>query len=186
MDSNALADLREAFKSGKTRSLVWRRSQLLAVRALLTENEQALAQALFEDLRKPIFEACGLEILATVKDVDLVLEGLEGWLAPQFVPVPALTLPATHEIIYQPYGVCLIMSPFNYPINLTLAPLIGCIAAGNVAVVKPSELCTSCETLLQKLFIKVTTTYLSYSFISYFLMHCHMLCSTWIQSVSRL
>lgn len=162
-------DLRTSFKSGKTRSLTWRKSQLIAMRTLLIENEQSLAQALYDDLRKPRFEASGMEILVTIKEVDHAINHLEEWLIPQYVSVPALALPATHEITYHPYGVCLIVSPFNYPINLTLAPLIGCIAAGNVAVVKPSELSSSCEALLQKLFTKVIPhAYIEVLLLTYF------------------
>ena len=70
---------------------------------------------------------------------------------PVYTKIPAVALPGTSEYIYEPYGVCLIVGAFNFPVILTLSPLVGAICAGNCAVIKPSEIAVHCEKLLNEL-----------------------------------
>jgi acyl-CoA reductase-like NAD-dependent aldehyde dehydrogenase len=97
------------------------------------------------------FEAAGLEILPLTLETDHVMNNLKSWMRPTFTKLPALVAPSTSEILYEPLGVVLIIAPFNYPIYLALAPLMGAIAAGNCALLKPSEISTASEKLLTKL-----------------------------------
>ena len=83
-----------------------------------------------------------------IMEVDFFLKELPKYTEPIFKPLASMILPATSEIVYEPYGVALIISPFNFPINLSLVPIIGAIASGNCVLLKPSELSTNCEKLL--------------------------------------
>ncbi|MGP4052761.1 aldehyde dehydrogenase family protein [Streptomyces sp. 2A115] len=133
--------LRATFNSGVTRSLDWRVSQLQRLRALLVENEQELIEALWADLRKNAAEAKVQEIDFTVADIDEALANLESWLEPRPVEVPAHFGPTTTAYTtYDPLGVVLVISPWNFPLHLLIDPIIGALAAGNTVVAKPSEM----------------------------------------------
>jgi aldehyde dehydrogenase (NAD+) len=131
--------LRASFDSGRTRPLEWRRGQLQQMRAMLQEQEAALLGALAADLGKPATEAYAADVGFLYGDLDLTLKHLGKWTKPQRVPTPIVVKPARAQIIREPLGVALIIGPWNYPVQLVLAPLIGAIAAGNCAVLKPSE-----------------------------------------------
>ncbi|MGW5877436.1 aldehyde dehydrogenase family protein [Nocardiopsis terrae] len=135
-----VARLRAAFDSGRTKPISWRRAQLRALRRMLTEERPALEKALKDDLGKPPVEAHTTEIGFVVNEIDHTLRHLTSWLRPQRVSVPMALAPARARRVREPLGTVLIVSPWNYPVNLALAPLVGAIAAGNSAVVKPSEL----------------------------------------------
>ncbi|GHC81499.1 aldehyde dehydrogenase [Nocardiopsis terrae] len=135
-----VARLRAAFDGGRTKPISWRRAQLRALRRMLTEERPALEKALKDDLGKPPVEAHTTEIGFVVNEIDHTLKHLASWLRPQRVSVPMALAPARARRVREPLGTVLIVSPWNYPVNLALAPLVGAIAAGNSAVVKPSEL----------------------------------------------
>ncbi|MFC8660710.1 aldehyde dehydrogenase family protein [Streptomyces sp. NPDC057199] len=133
--------LRATFNTGVTRPLDWRVSQLQRLRALLVENEQELLDALWADLRKSAAEAKMQEIDFTVADNDEALANLESWLQPRPVEVPAHFGPTTTAFTtYDPLGVVLVIAPWNFPLHLLIAPIIGALAAGNTVVAKPSEM----------------------------------------------
>lgn len=135
-----VARLRAAFAAGRTKPVSWRRAQLRALRQLLTEERATLEKALKTDLGKPPVEAHTTEIGFVVTEIDHTLKHLSSWLRPQRVPVPMALAPARARRVREPLGTVLIVSPWNYPVNLALSPLVGAIAAGNAAVIKPSEL----------------------------------------------
>ncbi|SCK48017.1 NAD-dependent aldehyde dehydrogenases [Streptomyces sp. SceaMP-e96] len=143
--------LRETFATGRTRSLVWRRRQLNALHALLTEQTPALTEALRRDLGKSPVETLTSEVRLVTNEIDHTLRHLHRWLRPQRVPVPAALLPARARTVREPLGVVLIISPWNYPVQLSLAPLVGALAAGNCAVLKPSELAPATSAELARL-----------------------------------
>ncbi|MEV6607949.1 aldehyde dehydrogenase family protein [Kutzneria sp. NPDC051319] len=132
--------LRAAFRSGRTKPLSWRREQLAALRAMLTEQEDAFAEALFADLAKNAAEAKRTEIHFVVREIDHTLENLDAWLAPEDAELPERLLPGRGTVVREPLGVVLVIGPWNYPLQLVLAPLVGALAAGNAGVLKPSEL----------------------------------------------
>ncbi|MFF9687234.1 aldehyde dehydrogenase family protein [Streptomyces sp. NPDC014623] len=138
--AEVVARLRDTFRTGRTRDLAWRTAQLTRLRALLTERGDALAEALRADLGKSRKEAYRTEIDFTVREIDHTLERLEGWLEPEPAPVPAVLKGATAHTVQDPLGVVLVIAPWNYPVQLLLAPLVGALAAGNAVVAKPSEL----------------------------------------------
>ena len=118
---------------------------------LLTENEDAIAAALKSDVGKPHFEASFTEIVTCETEIRSMLDELDHWMKPTSYPTPAALLPGSSYVMREPYGVVLIIAPFNYPIQLTILPLIAAISAGNCAVIKPSELTPASTKLLCEL-----------------------------------
>ncbi|MBU1385714.1 MAG: aldehyde dehydrogenase family protein [Alphaproteobacteria bacterium] len=143
--------LRGAFNSGLTRDLAWRQDQLAALERMMVENEAAIAEALKADLGKPFGEASTAEIDFVRKEAAQARKLLPRWSRPQWTPTPLAIQPGKSFIEAAPYGVTLIIGAWNYPFQLVLAPLVGAIAAGNCAVIKPSELAVQSSALLKRL-----------------------------------
>ncbi|MEV6976981.1 aldehyde dehydrogenase family protein [Kitasatospora sp. NPDC093806] len=143
--------LRATFRSGRTKPPAWRLGQLQALRSLLTEQSDALLAALNADLGKGAAEAYRTEVAFTVNELDHTVEHLEEWLRPKPAAVPDAFLPAAARVVRDPLGVVLIIAPWNYPLQLALAPLVGALAAGNTAVVKPSELAPATSAAIARL-----------------------------------
>jgi aldehyde dehydrogenase (NAD+) len=135
-----LAVLRETFERGITLDLRWRRSQLLALERFLIECEGEIAAAVQDDFRKSAAETFLTETGYLRGEIRFALKYLKSWMKPRRVSIPLIYQPSIGSYTYEPYGVVLIIGAWNYPFNLCLAPLISVIAAGNCAIVKPSEL----------------------------------------------
>lgn len=147
--ATAVARLRATFRTGRTKPVEWRTTQLRRLREMLTEKGPDLATALHADLGKSSTEAYRTEIDFTIREIDHTLDRLAEWLRPEPAPVPAhLGADATAWTQYDPLGVVLVIAPWNYPAQLLLAPLVGALAAGNAVVVKPSELAPATSTVL--------------------------------------
>ncbi len=131
---------RAFFSSGKTREHAFRVEQLRKLRDAIRSREDPVMEALKEDLGKPPFESYAGEIGILYLEIAHTLRHLNEWMKTRSVPTPILHFPSTSAIHWQPYGAALIIGPWNYPFQLILAPLVGAIAAGNCAVLKPSEL----------------------------------------------
>ncbi|NTV05307.1 MAG: aldehyde dehydrogenase family protein [Chlorobiaceae bacterium] len=134
-----LAVLRETFDRGITRDLLWRRSQLLALERFLIEREREIAAAVYDDFRKSTAETFLTETGYLRGEIRVALKCLASWMKTRRVSIPLIYQPSKGYYFREPYGVVLIIGAWNYPLNLCLAPLISAIAAGNCAVVKPSE-----------------------------------------------
>ncbi|GAA2782378.1 aldehyde dehydrogenase family protein [Kitasatospora paracochleata] len=145
------ARLRAAFATGRTKPLAWRLAQLAALRSLLTDRTEALLTALHSDLGKGAREAYRTEIAFTLNELDHTVAHLEEWLRPRPAAVPENFRPAEARVVRDPLGVVLIIAPWNYPLQLALAPLVGALAAGNAALVKPSELAPATSAALAEL-----------------------------------
>ncbi|MGP4002305.1 aldehyde dehydrogenase family protein [Streptomyces sp. 8N706] len=149
-----VARLRATFRSGRTKPIAWRREQLTRLRALFTENREAIADALHVDLHKPRAEAYATEVDFPVREIDHTLEHLEEWLRPEPVDPAALAhLPvgSSAGTRYEPLGTVLVIAPWNYPVQLLLVPVVGALASGNTAVLKPSELTPAGSALIARL-----------------------------------
>lgn len=146
-----VADVRAHFDSGLTRPLAWRYAQLDGLDAMLREHRDRWADALQADLGKHPTEAFLTETGYLLGEIAHIRSKLKGWLRPKRVSVPPTVAPARAHIVREPLGVVLIIAPWNYPLTLSISPLIGAIAAGNAAVVKPSELAPATSALLAKL-----------------------------------
>lgn len=138
--TSLLLQQRQYFNSGATRPLAFRLEQLKKLKALIRDYEPQILQALRQDLHKPNFEGYLAEILASTREIDYALRHLAQWTKPRPVPISLETFPAQARIYADPLGVVLIISPWNYPFGLALSPLVGALAAGNCAMIKPSEL----------------------------------------------
>ena len=143
--------LRTAFDSGATKPLGWRVAQLRALRQLLTERAPELEDALLADLAKNPTESQIAEIGFVVGEIDHMLRNLRRWLRPKRVSVPGALLPAKASTMLEPVGVVLIIAPWNYPVQLLLAPLVGALAAGNAVLLKPSELAPATSAAMARL-----------------------------------
>jgi len=139
------------FNSHITRDLKWRRQQLLQIKRLVIENESAFIKALHQDLNKPELEAWTTEVSYVTGDVDHMLKHLKSWSKARKVKTPIVAQPGWSYIQAEPQGTVLIMGAWNYPMQLVFAPLIAVIAAGNCAVIKPSELAPQTSKLVAEL-----------------------------------
>ncbi|HEY9175661.1 MAG TPA: aldehyde dehydrogenase [Verrucomicrobiae bacterium] len=142
-------------QSGATRPLEFRRAQLQKLRDALEASEAALLGALHADLRKPAAEAYLGEVGFVLSEIRHTLRNLPAWMKPQPRRVPLLAWPGQGFIHPEPFGVALIIGPWNYPLQLLLLPLVGAVAAGNCAVLKPSELAPHTAAAVAKLIREV-------------------------------
>jgi aldehyde dehydrogenase (NAD+) len=131
---------RAFFQTGTTRSLDFRREQLRKFSAALERHESHLLAALQADLRKSSFQGYTSELGLLQAEIRHALKNLSRWSAPARRRTPWFVAPARGWVQPEPFGVALILGPWNYPIQLLLVPLVSAIAAGNCAVLKPSEL----------------------------------------------
>jgi aldehyde dehydrogenase (NAD+) len=132
--------LRKTFRSGVTKPKSWRIQQLLGMQRLMREGKSELCTALLKDLHKSEVEGYFTEINLVEHEIQHMLDHIDEYIKPEKVNTDPLNLPGWSRIYKDPLGVCLIMGAWNYPVQLTLLPLVGCLAAGNVAVVKvPSD-----------------------------------------------
>lgn len=150
MDSfeDKLQQLREAFKAGRTRPAEFRAAQLQGLGRFLRDNKQQLQEALAQDLHKSAFESEVSEMAISQAEVDLALRNLRSWMKDEKVSKNLATQLDSAFIRKEPFGLVLIIVPWNYPLNLTLVPLVGAIAAGNCVVLKPSETSKATEKIL--------------------------------------
>jgi aldehyde dehydrogenase (NAD+) len=143
-----LERLRETFRSGRTRDHDWRRAQLGGLLTLLDRHEAELIAALRADLRRPALEGYAADVGLTAAGIRTLRRRFASWARPRRVFPGLPALPGTATVRPEPLGVGLIIAPWNYPVQLTLAPLACALAAGNAAVVKPSELAPATAALL--------------------------------------
>ena len=137
-------ELRESFKAKALASYGKRVSVLKAARAAIVANYDAAVAALNEDLKRDDSVSMG-EINTCLTEIDVQLANLARWMRPEPKSTHMLMTPGHTEVRREPYGVVLVIGPFNYPMNLCLAPAIGALAAGNCVVLKPSEQTTATE-----------------------------------------
>lgn len=142
---------RQYFNSGKTRSLEFRLGQLKALKQAIQRHEKEISEALQQDFGKPGFEAYATEVGFVLEEISFTLKHLPEWMEAEQVKTPLVHQPAQSRILHEPLGVCLIIGPWNYPFQLMIAPLIGAMAAGNCAMLKPSELTPRTSAVVQRL-----------------------------------
>ena len=142
---------REYFLSGATRDVEFRIKTLDKLIKILQRAEKDVYEALRQDLRKPVFEAYLSELGLILEDAKFARSQLRIWTQPEEPSMPLAHWPASARVTREPYGTVLIISPWNYPLDLALSPLVGAIAAGNTAVIKPSEMAPHTSALIKKL-----------------------------------
>ncbi|KXS22462.1 aldehyde dehydrogenase family 3 member B1 [Gonapodya prolifera JEL478] len=149
-----VATARATFLSGRTRSLSWRKEQLRALYRMLDENSDAIIQAVQRDFGKPTTEAFMVEVILNLNHIVYCLKNIDKWTKPDHPEKGLMELGADLSIRHEPYGVSLIIAPWNYPWALIVKPLTCALTAGNVAICKPSELTPNCAALMGELFPK--------------------------------
>lgn len=142
---------RAYFRSGETKSVSFRLRTLNTLKSLVLKHEQDILDAVKQDLNKSELEAKRAEVGLVISEIDYMVENLEEWAAMKEVPTPASHEGARSFIKPEPFGSALVIAPWNYPFQLAVTPLVGSIAAGNTAVLKPSELTPKTSALLSAL-----------------------------------
>lgn len=154
-DSEIIADISEKqqrfFRTGKTKKIEFRKEQLNRLKEVLQENEEDLLNALQQDFGKPPFETYGTELGQLYNEINLCISKISKWSKPQRVSGALVNFPSRNYIYSEPYGMCLVIGAWNYPVLLALQPAISAIAAGNTVVVKPSELVAKTSHLLAQI-----------------------------------
>lgn len=134
-----VAAQRAYFMTGATRTEAFRREMLFRLQAAIRQNEQRIAEAVQKDLGKQPFETYMCETGIVLDEIRYHLRHLHGWMKPRRVRTPLAQFPSRSFLSPEPYGVALIMSPWNYPVQLCFTPLVGAISGGNCALIKPSD-----------------------------------------------
>ena len=142
---------REYFKKGETLSFDFRCYEIKKLKKAVIAYEKKLMEALNKDLGKSEFEAYETEFAVFYTEVENALSNIRKWMRTKTVKTPIFSFPAKSRIYATPKGVVLIMSPWNYPVLLTLSPLLYAIAAGNCAVVKPSRYSKNVSSVLKEM-----------------------------------
>ena len=152
MDIQELVRAQRAyFLSGATRPYAFRMEQLKKLQRALQTNEKLLEQAMYQDFRKAPMEVYMCETGMVLEEVRFHLKHLKGWMRERAVPTPLAQFHAKSFVSPEPYGVALIISPWNYPVQLCLSPLVGAISGGNCAIVKPSAYAPATSAAIAKL-----------------------------------
>ena len=139
------------FYTGDTRNIDYRICALKKLKCVIKKHEKEIINALHEDLGKSEFEAYGTEIGFVLDSIGNFIKHLKNWAKTKKVRTPLHQFLSKGYIMYEPYGTVLIIGPFNYPFQLLIEPLVGAIAAGNCAVLKPSESTPTVSTLVKKI-----------------------------------
>ncbi|WP_270179689.1 aldehyde dehydrogenase [Alkalihalobacillus sp. CinArs1] len=142
---------KDYFHTGETKEFSFRKQQLEKLRDAIKEYEEEVLHALKTDLHKSEWEAYTTEIGFLLEEIKFTIKHLKEWMKPESVKTPMTHIGSKSHIHSEPFGVTLIIAPWNYPFQLQLAPLVGAIAAGNCAVLKPSELTPTVSHVLAKL-----------------------------------
>jgi len=151
MNHELLSSLRTFFNSGETRPYEFRKKQLLSLKNVLVAHEQEIYDALYKDLKKSPEESYAAELGLILSEIRYTLKNLRQWMLPQVMGTDLVNLPSASSVTRVPKGVVLIIGPWNYPLQLLLIPLVGAIAGGNVAILKPSEFSSNIAKLVDKM-----------------------------------
>jgi aldehyde dehydrogenase (NAD+) len=147
----SIENLRAYFLTGATQSYDFRLNQLKRLKKVVLESEKELYQALYADLKKTDEDAWATEIGFFLSELNDTIEHLKSWMQPNTVATNLVNQPSTSYTIQEPLGVVCIIAPWNYPFQLLFTPLIGAIAGGNCAVLKPSEFAPATAKVMGKI-----------------------------------
>ena len=149
-----LTEQRHFFASGKTKNVAFRIEQLKILKKIITEEEINIQNALKADLNKSKFESYLSEIGLCLEEINYAIKHIKSWAKPQKVNTPLTQFLASSQIYSEPLGIVLIIGAWNYPFQLMILPLVGAIAAGNCAILKPSELAINTSQVLSNIINK--------------------------------
>ncbi len=146
-----LENQKKFFVSGKTLDLKYRLENLRKLRSLILSHEQDIKDALWSDFHKPECEVISSEIQFVLTELNLAIRKLRSWARPKRVRTPIVHIIARSYIHYQPYGQVLVLSPWNFPFQLSLVPVLGALAAGNCVVLKTSQRVPHTSRVIEKI-----------------------------------
>lgn len=146
-----LQPLRNFYDGYHTRSYLFRKQQLVKLKAAILQHENNLYEALYSDLKKNKEESWVTEVGFVIAEINHTLKHLKSWMQPKKVATNLMNFPSKSFVCNEPLGVVLIIGPWNYPLQLLFTPLIGAIAAGNCAVLKPSEFAPASSLVMKKI-----------------------------------
>ena len=149
--SGQLKKMRNYFEGGETRPYEFRKQQLKKFKEVILRYEDEIYAALYSDLKKSKEESYASELGLLIAEINVTVKNLRRWMQPQTAKTDLVNLPSRSKIYRDPLGVVLIIAPWNYPLQLLLIPLVGAIAGGNCAVVKPSELAPATAALIDRI-----------------------------------
>jgi aldehyde dehydrogenase (NAD+) len=147
----ALQMMRKHFDTGTLIPYEYRKQQLIKLKQSVLKNEKEISEALYTDMKKSAEEAYATETGLLLAELNTSIKNLYSWMKPKSVSTNLVNLPSTSKIYRDPLGVVLIIAPWNYPLQLSLVPLVGAIAGGNCVVVKPSELAPATALIIDKI-----------------------------------
>lgn len=153
--SNYIENQENYFRNGNTLPISKRKKLLKNLKKEILSNEDKIFQALNNDLRKSNYETYLTEIGILISEIDLFLSNLKKWAKPKKVKSSLLSFPSSDYIYSEPYGKVLIISPWNYPFQLAVLPLMSAVAAGNTVVLKPSEHAPNTSSLIKEIIEKI-------------------------------
>jgi aldehyde dehydrogenase (NAD+) len=156
--NDLIGSQRDFFLSGKTKDVAFRIDALTTLGNMIRSHETELMIALKKDLNKSNFDSYISELGILLEEIRFTLKHIKDWTQPRKVKTALTQIGSKGYVYSEPYGVALIISPWNYPLQLAIAPLIGAIAAGNCAVIKPSELTPETSKLMAELISKTFPT----------------------------
>jgi aldehyde dehydrogenase (NAD+) len=149
--NSAFSDLQKTLSDRRKEPVKRRKERLQKLRQWIHANRTSIHQAMYNDFRKAATEVDAIEIFHVLNEIKLALENLDDWAKPKVVDAPVTMLGTRSFIQYEPRGVCLIISPWNYPFSLAAGPLVAALAAGNAVFLKPSELTPHVASLLGRM-----------------------------------
>lgn len=146
-----VSKLQKHYKTGSTKSVETRISNLKRFKQAILSNEKGIYEALYNDLRKSEEETLLTEIGLVIKEIDHHIKHLRKWSKTKRVSTPLYLLPSSSHLKNEPLGVIMIIAPWNYPFQLLMNPLVGAISAGNCVMLKPSEFCIHTNAVMEKI-----------------------------------
>jgi aldehyde dehydrogenase (NAD+) len=149
--NNELLSLRRFYETGATLTYAFRKQQLQLFKQAVIKYEQEIYDALYKDLKKSPEESYATENGLLLAEINVTLKHLKQWMSPQSTGINLVNLPSSGKLYPDPLGVVLIISPWNYPFQLSLIPFVGAIAAGNCVVLKPSESAPATAAIIEKI-----------------------------------
>lgn len=154
-DISSLEKMRQYFNGGASRSYTFRKEQLRKLKASILDHEQDLYDALHTDLKKSPEESWVTELGFVIAEINTAIKNLRFWMKPERKRTNLVNFPSSSRVMKEPLGVVLVIGPWNYPFMLLLTPVVGAIAAGNCAVLKPSEFVPATGAVIKKIIEEV-------------------------------
>ena len=142
---------RDFFTRQKTKDVSFRKEALKRLYKEIIAREDDIAEAIYKDFKKPKFETLAAETQFVLAELKLTLKNIRSWASPERKSATLMNWPSSDWIYKEPYGVVLIIAPWNYPFQLAFAPMIAAVAAGNTVVVKPSEVTTHTASIISEI-----------------------------------